>query len=244
MRRDVLVKLISVAALAALAGCNPGKAVHDHVWFDPVSYRLTVEVETPAGIKSGSSVIETIYDRGLSGSEVHGEAVAVDVAPGKTLFVLLRSPTNADWAAGLPGIPMIEADEPAGNHAEREAQVGRQLAAARADRTQHFLWGVGVPSTRSRYLPYLVWFSDIHKPETVEQVDPVDLEKTFGSGFRLKSISTKITSEPVSDGIRGRLPWLEKYPEPTLASIPGGGVRTPTLGQILRSGDFAKGEPQ
>src|SRR5687767_14049302 len=61
-------------------------------------YKMTVEVETPQGVKSGYAVREIAIrtvppipmhgeDRG--GVGVTGQAVAVDFASGKTLFALL-----------------------------------------------------------------------------------------------------------------------------------------------------------
>src|SRR5580692_8704983 len=55
-------------------------------------YRLTVEVETPAGIKSASGVVSVHPDRGYSraGRTVtHGDAVFVDLGGGKNLVALL-----------------------------------------------------------------------------------------------------------------------------------------------------------
>ena len=69
-------------------------------------YRLTVEVETPEGLRTGSSVIEvqtdvasklSISTPGQVRTRVRGESVAVDLPGGKTLFALLRSEENVDW---------------------------------------------------------------------------------------------------------------------------------------------------
>ncbi len=60
-------------------------------------YRLTVEVDTPKGLKSGSGVVEVhtteqgswnIDSPGLISTEVYGEAVAVDLPSGSTLFAV------------------------------------------------------------------------------------------------------------------------------------------------------------
>ena len=68
--------------------------------FEPIRYRLEAQVETPSGVKSGFSVIEVTTDKSLRSFQVRGEAAAVDIAPGQTLFVLLRSPQTVDWAGG------------------------------------------------------------------------------------------------------------------------------------------------
>ena len=64
-------------------------------------YKVTVEVDTPQGVKSGSSVVEvhtTQYPGWVilsGGNDVQdmnlkGEGTIVDIAEGKTLFVLLN----------------------------------------------------------------------------------------------------------------------------------------------------------
>src|SRR5690348_17686331 len=55
-------------------------------------YRLTVEVETPAGIKTASSVLAVTPDRGYTrggNTRTSGEAVVVDLDGGKRLIALL-----------------------------------------------------------------------------------------------------------------------------------------------------------
>src|SRR5262249_19073958 len=55
-------------------------------------YRLTVEVETSAGVKSASSVLAVTPDRGYSrggNTRTSGDAVVVDLGGGKSLVALL-----------------------------------------------------------------------------------------------------------------------------------------------------------
>ena len=89
----------AMLALCALAG----------FWLtqDPTPayrYRLTVEVETPEGLRIGSSVIEvetseSSFPHSTVNHRVRGEAVAVNLPSGKTLFALLRSENDNDWAS-------------------------------------------------------------------------------------------------------------------------------------------------
>src|SRR3546814_16079322 len=73
---------------------------------------LTVEVETPTGVRSGSSVIETTITKGPRTGQgsgltatMKGEAVAVDLGSGQTLFALLNGDRQAasDYHANLLG---------------------------------------------------------------------------------------------------------------------------------------------
>ena len=101
-RRAFLETALGPAAFATLSACNP---------FHPsatIRYRMMVEVDTPQGLKTGSSVIETIFKKGskmgdAGGISYHyrGEAVAVDLPGGKMLFVLMSGGINpAAKAAG------------------------------------------------------------------------------------------------------------------------------------------------
>ena len=97
----------AITALA-LASCGPQVTTAADS-SNPPSYksRLTATVETPQGERSGHSVIAVWWrspspifgTQGSAGFTVKGEAVAVDLPKGQTLFVLLRSAANVDWAA-------------------------------------------------------------------------------------------------------------------------------------------------
>jgi hypothetical protein len=194
-RRGVIGLVAAAAGVLALGGC--GLFTDRHTY----RYRLTVEVETPQGVRSGSSVIEnTAYEtNGLNGSmvhsELHGEAVAVDMPGGGTLFALIKSKDgNAPFAGAaykqiLPESIRKNADWRVGHDA-----IGRQTVKAE------------VPA---EYYPLLVTFSDITDPTSVKLVDPVDLAASFGAGVRLKRITVAITDDPVTSGIEKRLGWLD-----------------------------------
>ena len=224
MPRRGVMGLLGGAALLALAGCKPSLPEFSSDDFAPVRYRLRAEVETPSGVKSASSVIEVTMNRAITNYKLHGEAVAVDLPDGQVMFVLLRSPTNVDWAASLPGFVPPESDIPTQTFKERQAQEERQLAWIRADRAVHYVWGGDVAKDQSQYLPYIVRFRDLHDPKSVEQVDPLDLAKSFGPGYRLTSLTVQSTDEAVTMGITRRLNWLSSprvlvdYPHGTKVS--------------------------
>lgn len=233
-------------ALFALAACEPGGLGSDLMYFPPIRYRLTATVETPEGERTGSSVIETNLDRGLTGADVRGEAVAVDLPDGEVLFVLLRSPGNVDWAAGLPGIPMPEEDVPVQTKAERVAQVERQLAHVTRERQLYYLHG-GPPEQRGPgEMPYLVHFADLSDPASVQQVNPDDLAASFGQGYRLKSLTVQITDEPVTTGIGERLGWLEKYRAENrrINGSNSAAIATNDLSDNIGTGSFSTGIPR
>jgi hypothetical protein len=177
-------------------------------------FKMTVEVETPEGLKTGYSVYQVgagnnnfrlLPDENARGWSVKGEAVAVDLPGGQTLFALLK--TGADHG-DLAGLSMETLDPLYKNDVVESAQ---RISAG------HALHGaVVVPPTRWRELlrtsedvpnyPLLVRFKDAGDPTSVELVDPADLAKSFGPGVKLSRITVAVTDEDVTTGIEGRLP--------------------------------------
>ena len=195
------LRLVAMAAVAVLAACDGVTGERFGQQLEPYRYRLTAIVDTPKGERRGSSVIEVQWSepgtimgtQGSAGHTVKGEAVAVDLADGQTLFVLLRSPANPDWAAW----------------ALRDV-IPNLKDATGADRAVHPLPRQyrQISETVDNY-PYMVRFRDPADPQSVEQVDPADLAKSFGPGIRLKSLTVQVTDDMLTLGIEERLGWLE-----------------------------------
>jgi len=190
---------LALAALA-LTGCGNRSSTF--------RYRLTVEVDTPQGVKTGSSVIEVdLTDtgdgawvlpdaRGIN-AELRGEAVAVDLPGGQALFALLRTEQDGDaavWFAhrAVNAPPQFD---------------GEYAGIRRTDyMKEHKLAGVLEGANR----PMLVTFGDPADPTSVARVDPDDLAATFGNGVILRGITVQLTDDPVTSGIEERLGWLER----------------------------------
>ena len=175
--------------------------------------RLTVIVDTPAGKVRDHSVVEITKTetlgplvlpeaRGVS-SEVRGEAVAVEVLPGRWLFALLSG------AAGSKG----DADQLA-YHAfrlgeSREPGVDSYRAYVRDLRAQPLDTPAPIPPEA---YPLLVTFDDLAQPQTVREVDPTDLAATFGPGVTLQGMTLEITRYGISKGkMEEILPWICDY---------------------------------
>ena len=193
-RRGVFGVLAGGLALL-LSGCGIGSK-------STYRFRLTVEVDTPEGTRSGSSVYE-VMARNMPGMDpsgmvrewkVRGEAVAIDLPGGEVLFALLKTvnPTGHDDLA----YSSMAALDPAFNYDYVES--ARRIAN-----------GAGIRSSTElspRDYPMLVTFRDIADPKTVERVDPTNFPATFGSGVRLKRITVEVTDDAVTSGIEKRLP--------------------------------------
>ncbi|MFT4025920.1 MAG: hypothetical protein QM676_03845 [Novosphingobium sp.] len=164
-------------------------------------YKMTVEVETPDGPRTGSSVIEVRThespafpgpEAGGERSRVRGEAVAVDL-PAGTLFALLQAENGRGaeiyaWAL-LPEPPTKGATPE-----DRRANLNALRSVAGRAELQ-----------RANY-PMLVTFRDLSDPTTVETVNPADLNTSFGPGYVLHRITVQMTDEPVTTAIERWLP--------------------------------------
>jgi hypothetical protein len=206
-RRSFAGLMFAGAAVFALEGCSllePSEMLR---------YRLTVEVETPEGVKSGYSVWEyrvTDIKVGFTpqSTEQRGEAVAVELPNGQTLFALL---IDGD---GFPDYPRHVIED-----------MLRQTPEYKANYETAFLevfpvWTRGrkswvVPPWRSpsgpsekprSAYPMLVTFKDIADPASVKRVDPGDMSTSFGKGYRIKAITVQVTDEQVTTGVQDRLP--------------------------------------
>lgn len=175
--------------------------------------RLTVIVDTPAGEVRGSSVVKIsntetmgplvlMEARGVS-SKTRGEAVALEVLPGRWLFALLSGDDDGKGNAGQ----LVY-------HAFRLGE-GRELGTRSYRSNMHDLRAqprdTPAPIPPEAY-PLLVTFDDITKPETVREVDPSNLAATFGEGVRLRGMTLEVTADRVSKGaVEGILPWICRY---------------------------------
>lgn len=177
--------------LLMLAGCG------GYSW----NQKMTVEVETPGGIVSGSSVafVRMSKDYNMTNAffrDTGSAEATVVVLPGERyLFALLKPlPSGIAYQAFRknfpPGVgPGTDADN-----------ASRWLAVIAGSK-----FSAEVP--REAY-PLLVTFTDINDPNTVRQVDPDDLGATFGPGVSLKRITLDITDSEVTNKAARALPWI------------------------------------
>ena len=234
-RRRFTFAALSLALLSATACGFLGNN------YPPYRYRLTVEVDTPEGVKTGSSVLEVrimqgyrnMVGAGGATSKARGEAVAVDLGPRGTMFALLTSAVDQDWAGqAMESVTTPVADQEvegvsagdAGTKARLDIIFARIMATKGAQllprKNPEPGYGQLIPDGRADNYPQMVRFRDIRDPKSVEAVDTDDLAKSFGPGVTLKRITVQITDDPVTVGIRKRLAWLENVGKTRATLIP------------------------
>ncbi len=185
MKKLLLLPLI-LLALFSLSRCDR------YSWHQ----KLTIAIETPAGEVSGASVSAVSWRKhwiptdGMGWSfDLTGEAVVVEVTPGRYLFALLKGAGTTEYMGSVA----------AASIAGREGRVidGALFDEVRDKRDR----AAGVIVVPEYQYPMLVTFGDIADPASVRLVDPANLAASFGPGVRLKSVTLEVTDAPMTEGV-------------------------------------------
>lgn len=168
-------------------------------------FSLTVEIDTPDGVHSGSGVYEVwarnktalLSDEAKRDWGVRGQAVAVDLSNGRTVFALLSTQAKH---GDLAGLSMTALDPMFGNDMVASA---RRISSGQ---------GVSHPVEISRDdYPIFVTFRDIDNPASVERINADDLAASFGTGYTIRRVVVHTTDDPVTTGIEQRFEWWGNY---------------------------------
>jgi hypothetical protein len=187
-------------------------------------YRLTVEVETPEGRKSASSVLAVHPDRGYSRgghTRTVGDAVYVDLGAGKNLVALLA---HIDGKIDLDGTNYVALRA-------YNAAGGKRVSFNEMSRL------TGVVPVRGALIPVLVSFADPANPATAGAVSPDDPVAVLGRGYHLGEVTAEVVpngfwpldfggalGEPVTRGIAAKLPWLTSADNPAATALRAAGL--------------------
>jgi hypothetical protein len=192
------LKIMAVIVAVFVAGTVIVVMFNTHSW----NYKITVNIETPEGMKSGSAVRKVI-NRGntLFGikfpevayriSSVKGEAVVIDLGKRGVVFALIEHGSYDElyWAFSV-------------RDASNTTRDFRKLKA-----------GANASFPKENW-PQFVTFKNISDPKSVVLVHgrrfdvkaqdmlPVDdVEEILGKGVKIESVTIEIVNEPVTWGI-------------------------------------------
>lgn len=228
-----------------------GELVTSGTW----RYKMTVVVETPEGVKSGSAVremsnarskIELNLPQGTHPAKIKGEAVVVDLGERGVLFALLSGYRYGPDHAKTILFNVFPSGH--GGNSAGGIKYYRDLKDAKA-------------TLEPPDYPVLVMFRDINDPKSVERVLDITagksgyatrdeyklrkdrFEELFGEGVRLKEITIEMTEEPVTWEVERWLGWLSEYYSKRLDGQRFGTARTEyRFANSLSSGSFSTGE--
>ena len=242
--KKITLAIISVCVLAGLtyAASELSDNNKRYSW----RYKMTVEIDTPEGVKSGSAVREVsmVFEPRPhnpsrpyhSTIDVKGEAVVINLGQRGAVFAIIRSGAYAAVTRTIAGPPpgMIEGAE---FYSSLEIGTKAQM--------------------ESKRYPDLCTFTDLNDPLSVKLVKggrfsveaqkylmEDNFEELFGDGVSLKSISVEITDESVTWGIDEVLPWLTalKKNKARLNGSNSVAVFTNELTDNLGAGNFKIGD--
>ena len=177
-------------------------------------YRVTVEIETPEGVKAGSAVHQLsnsppwfYWPESVNPPSFKGEAVVIDLGERGKVFALLHFQS---WMNGLYQAFPIERGQ--------SSKAGIEI--------YNKMLKPGLKGEWTTFQPWMVTFTDLDDPMSVKRVydqkqdfDSLKLkfvvedhfEEVFGEGVKLKGIHVEITDDPVTKDILKILPWLPEY---------------------------------
>jgi hypothetical protein len=208
-RSFLLITTVTLMALG-LAGCGRTESYR---------YKLTLAVNTPVGVKRGSSVVEVLFydvsipDRGTM-HKLRGEALYLDLGPGaRPLIALLTSQLHSKHGVGKE----LHWSRDAGPGDDLLARLyGQPLSDDYMDDLPRIAQMRAPRKISPADLPDLVTFAEINDPKSVIEVNPDNLQAALGPGISWNEITLESTDEPVSKGIELKLPWLPAYFEKNL----------------------------
>ncbi len=209
-------------SVAACAGASSSNDYPSGIW----RYKITIEVETPEGLKTGSSVREISAmsrpEMLAEGNDTHitlskGEAVVVDLGKRGLLFAILQ---------GINGNP----DQPYWAVFDAFPSPCREGPVSRCGIRYYSTVGVIPPSElQLTSYPMLVMFDNLQDPLTVRRlidvkkctagempnaknlcIDSDHFAQLFGEGVRLKSIKIELTDNKPEFHLEKYLTWLSK----------------------------------
>lgn len=171
-------------------------------------YRMTVEVETPEGVKTASGVVAVTPDRSYTrdrGTRTSGDALYVDLGGGRNVVATLA---HFDKALDLDAVNYV-------------ALRAYPAATGKRVNFNDMSKQTGVVPVKGALIPLLVAFADPANPGSARVVSPDDAGAVLGKGFRLHGITAEAVpngfwpidfggalGEPVTRAIAGKLPWL------------------------------------
>lgn len=198
--RVPIIKHIAAAAWAFPLAMMLVGIIYWAAWNMPPSsfvYRLGIDVRTPAGIVSNSSLIrvkdgrDSIVIMGRTrGVKVAGEAVFCDLGEGNNLVALLAFYDDPNGTLSLANLPWRAAG----------------LNPTTGSRPEN-----GRYEIPKRYRPILISIPDLSMPAGFTLLEPDNIDQHFGEGYSIESLWIEMTKESFSSSnIHEVIPWVRK----------------------------------
>jgi hypothetical protein len=186
-------------------------------------YRLTINIETPNGIKTGTGVIAVYHakDGGIlpgvgGGTGIKGDAIFVDLGEGRNLVALLARGEHASYVDGMDDLAW-RAFLAAGysGPVQDNGFTSRQLLFSDVKNLTGTVPLTGV------LIPTLVILKDVTDPRSIVEVREDNLAAVLGPGYKIQGVLLTMLpvglwpfdfggffGEPVTRGLEKKLAWI------------------------------------
>ena len=218
LARRKFLGLASVALFApVLAGCTRRSETY--------RYRLTLSLNTPEGVKTGSVVNEVTHSEvwgptvGWAYPSRHrGQALFVDMGNGRKPLIALMA-FHCNYQERCPGLSSNEELQLSTWTFTGPTSVLANNPQTREEDDWTFFkaitkWNRLKPhlDLKPQEVPDLITFRDINDPLTVELVDPRHLEDKLGAGVSWNTMTLDVLddSTPVEFNLETKLPWYDR----------------------------------
>ena len=206
-RRDLLGMGVGLFSAATLTACRT---------YEHLRYRLTVELSTPSGPYSGTTVREFVLGGKISWlpggdnylKRIYGEALTIELV-GKTVFVpiiwwddaLIR--TMFRFGRITPHIGAFE-------DVRWSQNLPKNMRALRRKKAHIELLGDDGKAMQALWKrhPQMVYFQRKNDPSSLKRLNLDNLERVLGTGTKISRYILEVTDDGVSMGIEKRLKWF------------------------------------
>jgi hypothetical protein len=137
-----------------------------------------------------TSRLQNLPGKGLATlTSLTGEAVALDIPGGRTLFMLLSPNLAREVTLTF----------------EPDSRRGPEQFIASVEKLGNSTQRGRAATLPSDKYPKFATFRDIRDPKTVEVVEPSDFEATLGAGVSLRAVTVSISNDDVTTGVKEQL---------------------------------------
>lgn len=214
--------------------------------FGTYHFRLTIEVDTPDGVRRGSSVLAVTYGRGprwaqgIGGGSAYarlrGEAVFVELADGRGVVALLAHGSEGYDVNSIGWLPIT---------AFTGAPLGWGSIDALAALRARGKYLEGVTELKNLLVPTFIASLDVRDPKKTYRLNNSEFVYIFGKGYAFGRAALEIVPAgiwpfnllpvpwfswlfgvPPTVGIERKLPMLQGPNRPALAALESAGMQT------------------
>lgn len=172
-------------------------------------YRLKVELQTPDGLQTGESIIETRFqdNRGsnfgfvesrLLKISVKGQATAIKIGNRTLVAAMIVGPFGGRDAQFKTVVPETLGVRWSGPLDETRAAVEKAKREAVPREVPRDEW------------PTFIVFENQYDPATARVVHPDEIVEVFGRGYSVQSVKIDFTNDPINDNIDITFPWIKR----------------------------------